>query len=139
MEPNKPQAQEKLSHKHSLFSVLFMAWLFPGAGHLMIGRVWKGILFFISLTALFLGGLFMKGVIFVPGGEDTQTFFISLFGTFADLGLSLYYVLALFFYKIEGEITFRFYETGMLYTLVAGVFNYLIMVDVLDIYRGRKK
>ncbi len=42
------------------------------------------------------------------------------------------------FYNIEGEITSKFYETGMLYTLVAGVLNYLIIVDALDISQGRK-
>ncbi|MBN2383717.1 hypothetical protein JXQ70_12655 [bacterium] len=122
-----------------LYQIILLAWLVPGAGHLLLGKVWKSLLFFLSLTSIFIGGLLMKGIIFVPGGEDTQTFFISLFGTVADLGLVLYYILCLLFYPIQGEITYRFYETGMLYTLVAGVFNYLIMVDALDIYRGRKK
>jgi len=122
----------------ALFKIVLLAWLFPGSGHLLLGKIWKGTLFFFSLTTIFVAGLLMKGVIFVPGGEETQTFFISLFGTAANLGLGLYYFLCLLFYSIEGEISSRYYETGMLYLLVASVFNYLIMVDVIDIYRGRK-
>ncbi|MFC1850171.1 DUF6677 family protein [candidate division CSSED10-310 bacterium] len=121
-----------------VFQVILLAWLIPGAGHLYIGRVWKGVLFFVCLTFTFIFGLMLQGVIFIPGGEDTQTLLISLFGTIGDFGVGLYYILCLFFYHLEGEITYQYYEIGMLFTLVAGVFNYLIIVDALDICKGRK-
>lgn len=130
---------EKVLHQKNLVTVIMLAWLLPGAGHFYIGKKWKGAVFFFSLTVLFIAGLWMHGVIFVPGGEDLQSFLISILGTIGDLGLVVYYILSLLMYHSEGEISYRFYETGMLYTLVAGVLNYLIIVDAIDICKGRKE
>jgi hypothetical protein len=121
-----------------VIKVLILAWLLPGGGHIYIGRRGKGVLFLLCLSFLFIVGLTLKGVIFTPGGEDTQSYLISLFGTAGDLGLGLYYLLSLLFYPIEGEIVSPHYEIGMLYTLTAGVINYLLIVDALDINHGRK-
>lgn len=123
---------------HSSYIIVLAAWLIPGAGHYLVGRRGKGLLFCLCLSGLFIGGLLLKGNIFTPGGEDTQTLILSIFGTVGNLGLGLYYLLSLSFYKIAGEITYRYFEIGMLYSLTAGVLNYLIIVDALDINKGRK-
>lgn len=118
--------------------ILFLAWFIPGAGHLILGRRWKGILFFLTLSIMFIIGLFLKGIIFVPANGELQEVIISIVGTTADLGIGLFYLLSLLFYPISGEITYRYYEIGMLYLLIPGILNYLLVVDVLDIYKGRK-
>lgn len=126
------------TQRYPSFIVVLASWLVPGAGHFLVGRRGKGLLFCLCLSGLFLTGLYLKGNIFTPGGEDTQTFILSIFGTVGNLGLGLYYLLSLLFYRIAGEITYRYFEIGMLYSLTAGVLNYLIMVDAVDINRGRK-
>ena len=45
--------------------VLLLAWLIPGAGHVFIGRVTRGIIIFVTITATFWAGVAMGGVMTV--------------------------------------------------------------------------
>ena len=44
---------------------LILAWLIPGAGHVYIGRVRRGVIIFITITATFWAGVAMGGVMTV--------------------------------------------------------------------------
>ena len=44
---------------------LILAWLVPGAGHVYIGRVRRGVIIFITITATFWAGVAMGGVMTV--------------------------------------------------------------------------
>ncbi len=41
---------------------LFLAWLVPGAGHVYAGRVRRGLILFVTLTATFWSGMALGGV-----------------------------------------------------------------------------
>ena len=47
------------------FVALFMAWLVPGAGHAYVGRLWRGAIIFVTISALFWSGVAMGGVMTV--------------------------------------------------------------------------
>src|SRR6187200_2698458 len=45
----------------SAAAMIALAWLVPGAAHLMLGQVRKGVVFFAALMALFVFGLTFRG------------------------------------------------------------------------------
>ncbi|KPK45411.1 MAG: hypothetical protein AMK72_11065 [Planctomycetes bacterium SM23_25] len=47
------------------FVALFVAWLIPGAGHVYVGRLWRGVVIFVTISALFWTGVAMGGVMTV--------------------------------------------------------------------------
>ena len=44
-------------------AVCVVSWLVPGAGHLMLGRRQKGVIFLVALPAMFAIGLLLKGAL----------------------------------------------------------------------------
>ena len=46
------------------YLVCLAAWAIPGAGHLLLGRVQKGGTFLITLTLMFVFGLWLQGRLF---------------------------------------------------------------------------
>src|SRR5687768_18329355 len=49
-----------------------IAWLIPGAGHLLLGRRQKGLVFFVALPAMFAIGLWLQGRLFPRSEEHTS-------------------------------------------------------------------
>src|SRR3954451_9998140 len=50
--------------------VCVAAWLVPGAGHLIVGRGRKALIFFVALTAMYIIGLGFGGRIFPLEWQD---------------------------------------------------------------------
>src|SRR5205823_14976377 len=46
------------------YLICLAAWAIPGAGHLLLGRIQKGLTFFFALTLMFLCGLWLEGRLF---------------------------------------------------------------------------
>ena len=46
-------------------AALILAWMIPGAGHVYLGRTWRGVLIFVLIAAIFWGGIAMGGVLTV--------------------------------------------------------------------------
>ena len=111
------------------------AWAIPGAGHFWLGRVQKGAVFLVALTTMFVIGLSLHGRLFpfeleraaggprgvrqcrpraCPGSWD------------AALGLG------------NGVVTAVTYEYGNTFLIVAGLLNFLVVLDAYDIGAGRK-
>jgi len=75
---NLPAAKAKPSeplveaHPITVMSVVApaVAWLIPGAGHLIQKRWIRGALLMFSIVAMFLLGLAMQGRIYKPNGGD---------------------------------------------------------------------
>ena len=56
--PSKPTAQRVPAEKSTLPAlVLLVAWLVPGAGHLLLGKWVRGLLLFASILGMYLIGL----------------------------------------------------------------------------------
>lgn len=120
------------------------AYLLPGAGHLLLGKWKRALLFFVAVSVMFWLGLRMHGHLFIPSSED----WLSYFPAFANAGSGLLYIgswisgigllpadsLAAF--NQAGQPAF---EYGNTFLMVSGLINYLLMLDTFDIAVGRKQ
>lgn len=120
-----------------------LGYLIPGAGHLLLGRYGRGLVFFLSILAMFGLGLAMRGHIFSFSADD----YISDLYSFANVGIGLvYFVCYLLHSALNINIGFgppqavaATFEYGNTYLSIAGLLNYLVIMDVYDIAIGRKR
>src|SRR3954471_18446018 len=115
--------------------VCALAWLVPGAGHLLQGRRDKGLIFLIALPLMFGLGLWMQGRLFPFELSDPLVFL----GAIADRGLGLPYLIASFTDAGAGTVTAASYEYGNTFLMTSGLLNFLVMLDAFDIAQGRKR
>lgn len=67
--------QEKLKKSMPLpYAALLLAWLVPGAGHLYLGRVARGVIIFVTISALFWVGVGIGGVLTVDYNHERWWF-----------------------------------------------------------------
>jgi hypothetical protein len=117
-----------------------LAWVVPGAGHLMLGLWVRGLLLGGVVLAMFVMGLLLGGHLFAIGGqEDGVSALLQVPPTIANFGAGLLYLACWAtdtgFAEQAERATF---EYGNTFLLVAGLLNYLAMLDAFDIGAGRK-
>lgn len=110
------------------------AWAIPGAGHLWLGRRFKGFSFLLALPLMFTIGLMISGRLFP---FDARDFLVGL-AALADLGIGLPYFIANAVGAGAGNVRAVTYEYGNAYIIVAGLLNLLVVIDAYDIALGRK-
>ena len=112
-----------------------LAWIFPGLGHLSLGRRKTALLYALIVTATFLLGLSFEGRLYtIDRGQP-----LSILATFAVSGAGLLNLGArLLSDNPSGTILAPTYEYGCAYLLTAGLMNLLLMLDAWDIAKGRK-
>src|SRR3954447_16973140 len=111
-----------------------LAWLVPGAGHLLQGRRDKGLVFLVALPLMFACGLWFEGRIFPFEWNDPLVFL----GAIADRGMGLPYVIARLADAGAGTVTAASYEYGNTFLMTSGLLNFLVILDAFDIAQGRK-
>ena len=119
------------------------AWLVPGLGHLLQGRWVRALLLGATVWLCFLGGLWMGGHLFIVGGnEQGLSALLQLPPMIANLGSGILYIVSWFFgvgfADDPAHAARATYEYGNTFLLVAGLLNYLAMLDAFDIAAGRK-
>lgn len=114
--------------------VCVVSWLVPGAGHLMLGRRQKALVFFVALTAMFAIGLALKGRLAAFDFSDPLVGLAAL----ANLGMGIPYFIARFLDLGQGVVTAASYEYGNTFLIVAGLLNMLVAIDAYDVRVGRK-
>jgi len=67
-------ARRKTSNPHPAL-VLALGWLIPGAGHVCIGRAWRGVIIFLVIGATFWAGVGMGGVLTVDPATERWWFY----------------------------------------------------------------
>ncbi|MGH9947891.1 MAG: DUF6677 family protein [Pyrinomonadaceae bacterium] len=122
------------------FVIGILAWLFPGAGHLIQKRTVRGLIIGGAIWVMFLVGLISGGA-YYPGFAFKDGQLLYLLNVFATLGNGLGELIR-FIASVEpapnmaARATF---EYGGRFLEVAGLLNFLAIIDALDIYYGRKK
>jgi hypothetical protein len=111
-----------------------VSWLVPGAGHLMQGRRQKGVVFLITLVAMFAIGLALNGRLFPFLFNDPLVGLAAI----ANLGMGVPYFLAKALGLGTGIVTAASYEYGNTFLIVAGLLNMLVAIDAYDVRLGRK-
>jgi hypothetical protein len=110
------------------------AWAVPGAGHLWLGRRFKGLILLIAIPLMFAIGLAIDGRLFP---FDTSEPLVVL-AAVADLGVGVPYFIASTLGVGGGEVRAITYEYGNAFVIVAGLLNLLVVIDAYDIAVGRK-
>ncbi|MFO7898527.1 MAG: DUF6677 family protein [Planctomycetota bacterium] len=104
---------------------VLLAWLLPGLGHWYIGQRTKAILFCVLLLATFLTGVVITDGGCVDWGRHPYAFLLQA----AD-GVVAFATLAVTSSQHEFPAS-KLGDLGMLYTLVAGALNVLLIADAL--------
>ena len=114
------------------------ALVLPGLGHIVVGRLSRGLVIGLGIVAMFILGFRMEGHLFTPIRGEWLTWFFS----FLNAGMGLPYlvcVLADWGVQITpGQAAKVTFEYGNTFLCVAGALNMLAAMDAYDIGIGRK-
>ena len=102
--------------------------------HVWLGRRQKGAVFFVVLCLMFAIGLMLHGRIFPFELSEPLVALAAI----ADVGLGGPWVLARMAGAGGGLVTATTYEYGNTFLIVAGLLNFLVVLDAFDIAMGRK-
>lgn len=117
------------------------SWAVPGLGHLLQRRWVRGVLLGGAVWIMFLLGLALGGHLFAISSKDQGlAALVQGLPMIANLGAGLLYIFCWIantgFVENAQLVTS---EYGDKFLLVAGLLNYLAMLDAFDIAAGRKK
>ena len=129
-----PATAAEQTQSSSLVLLCVAAWAIPGAGHLWLGRLQKGVTFLIVLPLMFAIGLWLEGRLFPF--QLSQP--LVALAAFADLGIGLPFLVAKGMGVGAGRVIAITYEYGNTFLIVAGLLNMLVVIDAFDVAQGRK-
>lgn len=117
-----------------------IAWLFPGAGHLIQGKITRGVIISAIVWVMFVIALISGGAHY-PGFDFKDGALLYLLNIFAKFGNGLGAIVSMLMAgtpspQVAALATF---EYGGRFLEVAGLLNYLAIIDAVDIAVGRKK
>jgi len=129
-----PELVRKPINLGTTLAICFAGWLVPGLSHIFLGKWIRGIIFAACVLLMFLLGLGMHGRLFDLMIEEP----LQIFAFIANVGVGLPYVLAEKMGSGVGTMSAVTYDYGTTFLWVAGLLNYLIILDAFDVAQGRK-
>ena len=119
------------------------AWFVPGVGHLMLKRWVRTVLMGGAVWVCFFLGLAMGGHMYdLSNGQGTSSTLLQVPPMIANLGSGVLYIvswlLGIGFAEDPVQAARVTYEYGNTFLLIAGLLNYLVMLDAFDIAAGRR-
>jgi hypothetical protein len=111
-----------------------IAWLIPGAGHLIQRRWIRGLLLMASITTMFVLGLLMQGRVYHPNGGDI----LDILGFVGDVGAGGLYIVTRVQDWGHGAIAHATADYGTKFLIVAGLLNFISVADAYHIAIGKK-
>ena len=117
------------------------AWAVPGLGHLLQRRWARALLLGGAVWGMFFIGLWLGGHLFRPTPNDQGiAALLQLLPMAANIGAGLLYAFCwLTNTGFADHAQMLTYEYGNTFLLVAGLLNYLAMLDAFDIAARRKQ
>lgn len=111
-------------------AALLLAWLIPGAGHVLLGKWKKGLFFFGILTATYLFGMWIVG--FRPvSWDDNPFYFVGQYGSGATLAVAM--LRGSEKAILRPEVHPSWFDPGLLYVCVVGLLNLVILLNIFDL------
>lgn len=131
---NDPSSDESAQFSVRIGVTVLAAWLVPGAGHLMLGRARRGVIFLIIVLSSVAVGAMLDGNLYriLPNQP------LTILATLGSMGMGSPYFILRFIFGYQGNVVAAGYEYGTAFLLTAGLMNLLLILDVWDIARGRK-
>jgi len=120
-----------------------VGWFIPGGGHLLQRKWVRAALLGGTVWTCFVLGLAMGGHMFSPApSEQGSSAWLQVPPMIANLGSGVLYVaswlIGVGFVDDPDRAARATYEYGNTFLLIAGLLNYLSMLDAFDISAGRK-
>lgn len=120
-----------------------LGWFLPGAGHLFQGRWARGLLLGGAVWIMFAIGLLFGGHLFSFTAKEAGTnALLQAAPAVANLGTGGLYLFCsatgLNFAELPEQMRRATFEYGNTFLWIAGLLNYLAMLDAFDIAAGRK-
>ena len=115
--------------------VAVAAWAIPGAGHLLLWRWRRAIVFFLGVTLFAALGVLLRGHIFTFDMTDP----FEMLGFLSNIGAGGYYFAAKYFALGAADVSRAAGDYGTRFFAAAGVLNFLCVLDALDIASARKE
>ena len=115
-----------------------LTWAVPGVGHLLIGKMTRGLILGSVVLLMFVLGLLLGGHLYGPHSSADIGMLAYVYG-FCNLGLGLAYAVCLWAgVGLTDQAARATAEYGNVFLIIAGLLNYLSMLDAFDIAAGRK-
>ena len=130
----EPKGEESQKFNARIMATLLAAWLVPGSGHLMLGKMRRAAIFFsIVMAAIAIGGLLEGNLYRVLPNQP-----LTVLATLGSMGMGSPYFVLRNIFGYQGNVVAAGYEYGTAFLLTAGLMNLLLILDAWDIVRGRK-
>lgn len=122
------------------FIIGLISWIFPGAGHLMQKRWKRGVIILLVFWTMFITALLSGGAHY-PGFSFNDGALLYLLNILGRLGSGLGAVISYFaaLNPPPNVAAWATFEYGGRFLEVAGLLNFLAVIDAIDIFLGRKK
>ncbi len=116
------------------------SWFLPGVGHLIQGRFKRGLIIGLVIWSMFVIAV-LSGGAYYPGFDFKDGSLLYLLNIFARLGNGLGILLSFFLTSnpLPNVASWATFEYGGRFLEIAGLLNYLAVLDAIDIQFGRKK
>jgi hypothetical protein len=111
-----------------------LAWLFPGAGHMLQGHAGKALVFGVALLPMYVFGLACGGRLFPIQGTEP----LVLLAAVAQWMMGATRLVSGWAGYGVGDVVAAAYEYGNTFLIAAGLLNVLVIFDAADVARGRK-
>jgi hypothetical protein len=117
-----------------------IAWLIPGAGHLLVGRRGRGAIVFATVLVTFLIGVAMRGPLYHGGADsaDVLSRLIQFGGWIGDMAAGVFYFAATFLGYAPPDVAGYSPDYGSKFIVAAGLLNILAIVDAYEICTRQK-
>lgn len=117
--------------------IAFAAFILPGLGHYLQGKVRRGAIATASVVMLLLTGAWLGGRL--HGLFELHEGFLTVVFSLCNLGLGgLYLILEGLDVLTADRSVLSTSEYGNVFLMLAGLINYLLVLDAFDINTGRK-
>ena len=117
-----------------------ISWLLPGVGHILQGRLIRGIIIGSVIWILFVIAV-LSGGAYYPGFEFKDGALLYLLNIFARFGNGLGAIISFWLMSNPppNAAALATFEYGGRFLEIAGLINYLAVLDAVDIQLERKK